>query len=286
VVANGGLLVKPKLVTEIGGSPTPTEVPKRVLRADTAATMRTMMEGVVLNGTGRTIRLHGWSNAGKTGTAQIFENGHYAHMYNASFMGFAPVQNPALVAIVTINGTTGNLGMGALAAGPVWAKIMDEALRLYNVPKDLPELPDSNASPLQLDDFIETAEIEGNTGPNILEEDPSAMPKLADIPVGEEGAAAVPQSAPAPGVSTTGKPSGKEAEGEPESEAMPASPVSSYTGPVVPDFRGKAMRVVVREAYSMGLAIRPEGSGVARMQAPAPGSPLNPGATIRVLFAR
>ena len=46
-VANGGLLVKPKLMTEIDGTPTPTEQPKRVLRADTAATMRAMMEGVV-----------------------------------------------------------------------------------------------------------------------------------------------------------------------------------------------------------------------------------------------
>ncbi len=104
-VANGGLLVKPKLIAEIGGKPTPTEAPRRVLRPETTVTMRTLMEGVVLRGTGRfTIKLNGWTAGGKTGTAQIFENGHYTHLYNASFMGFAPVNNPALVAIVTING--------------------------------------------------------------------------------------------------------------------------------------------------------------------------------------
>ncbi len=280
-VANGGLLVKPKLVTEIDGHATPTEPAKRVLRADTAATMRALMLGVVLNGTGRTIKLNGWSDGGKTGTAQIFENHHYTHLYNASFMGFAPVNNPALVAIVTINGTTGNSGMGASAAGPVWVKIMNEALRLYNVPKDLPDLPSPNTAPLKPDEHLEVAEIEGDRGTNILEDDPSAMPQLSDIPM-EQGAALVPASTVAGAAQI---PTVTVASSSVAPVPLPA-PVPTYTGPTVPDFRGKPMRAVVREAYAKGISIRPEGSGLARAQAPPAGAPLPVGATIRVVFAR
>ncbi len=281
VVANGGLLVKPRLIAEIGGKPTPTEAPKRVLRPETAVTMRALMEGVVLRGTGRTIKLAGWTDGGKTGTAQIFEDKHYTHLYNASFMGFAPVNNPALVAIVTINGSTGNLGMGAYAAGPVWVKVMNAALRRLNVPKDLPEVSAPVAKPVLPADGSDLAMVEGDTGPNILDDDPSAMPSLADISGGEAGAAMVPVSGALP------KPAEPDSARNAAAGAMPALlPAPAYTGPVVPDFRGKPMRAVVRQAYAMGFTIQPEGSGVARSQAPAAGSPIRPGEKIRVLFAR
>jgi membrane peptidoglycan carboxypeptidase len=204
------------------------------------------LEGVVLRGTGKNvIKLHGWSAGGKTGTAQIFEHGHYTHLYNASFMGFAPLNNPALVAIVTINGTEGNLGMGGSVAGPVWSTIMNEALRLYDVPKDVPEKDVPQAAPAKVDESVEVADIEGDLGQNVLEDDPSVMPKLEDIPQ-----------------------------------------VATAVGPVVPDFRGKSMRAVATEAYSQGISVTPQGSGVARNQSPAPGTPLHPGEAIRVLFTQ
>ncbi len=278
-VANGGLLVRPKIVAEIDGKPTPVEAPKRVLRPQTTITMRQLMEGVVLHGTGRSIKLGPWSAGGKTGTAQIFENGHYTHLYNASFMGFAPVNNPALVAIVTINGTEGNLGMGASAAGPVWAALMKEALREFNVPKDLPELPDPAVKPdkSKPGDTVEIARIEGDQGHNILDDDPSAMPRVEDVPVdpGEQGAAIAPAAVLA------------EVKDEAGASLAVAAPVKPrLAGPVAPDFRGQAMRRVVSEAYAMGIIVKPEGSGVARFQAPAPGAPIHPGEIIRVLFAR
>jgi hypothetical protein len=188
-------------------------------------------------------------------------------------MGFSPVNNPALVAIVTINGTTGDAGMGASAAGPVWVKVMDEALRLYHVPKDLPETPVVPPAQSAPEENTEIAQIDGDPGPNILQDDPSAMPSLADVPASEEGAELVPKSGVIPVVTAQNAPAG-------------AVPVPVYTGPVAPDFRGKAMRVVVREAYALGFPIQPEGSGVARSQIPAPGSPVHAGEQIRVMFAR
>ena len=71
VIANGGFLVKPRLTLD-----TPVARPVRVLRPDTAITMRSMMEGVVIKpyGTGhKYARLLGYTSAGKTGTAQIYD---------------------------------------------------------------------------------------------------------------------------------------------------------------------------------------------------------------------
>jgi len=106
--------------------------------------MRQMMEGVVVlkYGTGhKTARLDGYSSAGKTGSAQIYDYAarHYTKMYNASFMGFAPVTNPAIVVVVTLNGTTGSAGFGGAAAGPVFRAVAMEALRVLDVPKDIPD---------------------------------------------------------------------------------------------------------------------------------------------------
>ncbi len=94
------MLVKPKLILKRGDKPRgPTEPPVRVLKPETVMTMRMMMEGVHMNPRGTahsTARLDGYTSAGKTGTAQIFDSQthHYTHFYNASFMGFTPVTNP------------------------------------------------------------------------------------------------------------------------------------------------------------------------------------------------
>ena len=101
-----------------------------------------MMEGVVLHGTGMRARLDGYSSAGKTGSAQIYDYAthRYTHNYNASFMGLAPVTNPAVVVVVTLNGTSGGAaGQGARVAAPVFRTVAQEALRVLDVPKDIPE---------------------------------------------------------------------------------------------------------------------------------------------------
>lgn len=230
VIANGGLLVKPRLILKRGGEPVRTEPPVRILKPETAITMRQMMEGVVLRGTGTKARLDGYSSGGKTGTAQIFDTQthRYTHSYNASFMGFAPLTNPAIVVVVTLNGTTGSTGYGGPVAAPVFRVVASEALRVLDVPKDLPEgMPPENGTGDMND--LSIADL-GSDQPNILED--------------------------------------------------------SEPGPKVPNFRGKSMRVVVEEAASLGIPILLDGSGIARAQAPPPGSPLHSGERIRVQFAR
>jgi len=157
---------------------TPTEPPTRILKPQTAITMRQMMEGVVISPHGtahRHVRLAGYTAGGKTGTAQIFDlkTHHYTHLYNASFMGFAPVTNPAFIIVVTLNGTTGNGGMGGAVAGPVFQAVATEALRVLDVPRDLPdaepEPAPEEAAPADEANDLAIADL-GSPAPNVMEE--------------------------------------------------------------------------------------------------------------------
>jgi len=190
VIANGGLLVRPRLILKKGDRVIPPAAAVRIIKPETAITMRQMMEGVVLYGTGRLVaKLQGYSSGGKTGSAQIFDTAshRYGHSYNGSFMGFAPVTNPAIVVVATVNGTHGESGFGGPTAGPVFRAVTTEALRLMDVPKDLPE---QETRPLvlvanNLDSADDLADASlGSDQPNILDdpEDDAAAPNGPRVP--------------------------------------------------------------------------------------------------------
>ena len=260
VIANGGLLVKPKLILQRGtpGRPVvqPAEQPERILKPETTVTMKQLMERVVLVGTGKRARLDGYTAGGKTGSAQIFdyETGHYTHKYNASFMGFAPLSNPAIVVIVTLNGAS---QYGGAVAAPVFQKVATEALRLLDVPKDLPDqLPyKKEDKPAPVNDL------------SIAGLSPSGPP-LPDAPLGETAAA------PRYGPITA------------EAAAATHAAALNVFGPKVPDLQGLTMRSVMAECLAKGLPVEVSGSGIARAQAPPPGTILPPGARVRVVFVR
>lgn len=137
VFARDGELVPLTLVkagTEVHG--------ERVLSAQTARAVRAMLEAAVQpGGTGPRARITGWRVAGKTGTAHKLENGSYApDKYLSSFVGFAPASAPRLVVAVMIDEPAGQYYGGAVAA-PVFAQVMQGALRMLNVPHDAPLEP-------------------------------------------------------------------------------------------------------------------------------------------------
>src|SRR5882757_1696890 len=143
-IANGGLIVRPHVVRALRHGTQMTETPEvpahRVIRETTAATMRRMMEGVVLNGTGKLARLDGYTSAGKTGTAQKFDinTGHYsAHNLIASFVGFAPINTPAVTILVQLDSPAGAHEGGQVAA-PTFKRIAQQVLPYLNVPQDVP----------------------------------------------------------------------------------------------------------------------------------------------------
>jgi cell division protein FtsI (penicillin-binding protein 3) len=115
---------------------------ERVLSPQTALAVRAMLEAAVQpGGTGARARIVGWRVAGKTGTAHKLDNGAYAaDRYLSSFVGFAPASAPRLVLAVMIDEPSGQYYGGAVAA-PVFAQVMQGALRLLEVPHDAPLEP-------------------------------------------------------------------------------------------------------------------------------------------------
>ncbi len=134
-IANGGVRVSPTVIagsSDASGNYTPsaTRESVRVISADTAAKMRLMMESVVsANGTAPSAAIPGYRVAGKTGTAQRIDDtcGCYRG-YTASFIGFAPADNPAYVISVTIQDPKG-MHWGGYLGGPVFKKVMSFVLQ-------------------------------------------------------------------------------------------------------------------------------------------------------------
>lgn len=139
-IANGGIFVEPKLVRATVGAnghatPTPPSVQRRALSVGVAHTMNQMLQQVVLAGTGTNAIIPGYVVAGKTGTATIPQPGAARLLvgsYNASFVGFAPANNPTFSMIVVVERPTTTIFGGAVAA-PVFQQVMSYALHHYNI---------------------------------------------------------------------------------------------------------------------------------------------------------
>ena len=162
-IANGGTYLPPHILLqstdEMKGDPRlqpaafhpETELPStlpdgshRVIKELTAAKMRAMMQGIVIEGTGRKAQLNGYSSAGKTGTAEKIDPATHTYSHTklvASFAGFAPVNNPAVsIAVVIDTPTIGGEDMryGGAASAPVFALVAQQVLEYLGIPHDQP----------------------------------------------------------------------------------------------------------------------------------------------------
>jgi cell division protein FtsI (penicillin-binding protein 3) len=151
-IANGGLQPQPRIVERmldesgISVAVEPQGPMERSLSSATAATLTEMLEGVVLDGTGKRAAVPGYRLAGKTGTAQkIGETGGYEKgRYVASFTGFGPLPQPRFAAIVVLYEPEGAWYHGGDVAAPVFSEVAAAFLRLWRIPPTEP-LPSSGA---------------------------------------------------------------------------------------------------------------------------------------------
>lgn len=109
----------------------------QVMQPKTAQQILTMMEAVLQGGTGKDARIEGYRVAGKTGTARVAgKNGYKDKKYTSSFVGIAPVTKPKFIVVVVIHEPSRKGYYAAAVASPLFAKVMEGALRLFNVPGD------------------------------------------------------------------------------------------------------------------------------------------------------
>jgi cell division protein FtsI (penicillin-binding protein 3) len=123
-IADGGILKQPQLIERIGDEKIHEPKGHRVIEPGVAAEVREMLEGVLAaGGTASEVSVPGYTLAGKTGTAQVAENGTYSETkYVASFIGFAPAQDPKFLAAVIVDQPQGDIYGGSVAA-PAFGQI-------------------------------------------------------------------------------------------------------------------------------------------------------------------
>jgi cell division protein FtsI (penicillin-binding protein 3) len=145
-IANGGVLMKPYIVSEIRDAQGNVkkqnlpQVKRRVISPETAHAVTRILEGVVTDGTGEKAAIDGFRVAGKTGTAQKIDSrtGRYsASQFVSSFVGYAPADNPKLAMIVIIDEPQGEAWGGAVAA-PVFSRIGEQVLNYLGVSSNEP----------------------------------------------------------------------------------------------------------------------------------------------------
>jgi cell division protein FtsI (penicillin-binding protein 3) len=134
-IANGGILRPPHIVASVGGKATRPPAGHRVISEATAASVRKMLEGVIgPGGTASGAEIAGYDLAGKTGTAEKAENGVYSKdKYVASFVGFAPANQPKLLVAVMVDEPKGEIYGGQVAA-PAWKEIVNFSLSYLKIP--------------------------------------------------------------------------------------------------------------------------------------------------------
>jgi len=269
----------------------------RVISELAAAQMRKMMEGVVLYGTGKPAQLDGYSSAGKTGTAQKIDP--VTHLYSktmhiASFVGFAPVNNPVISVAVIIDSPHGDY-YGTAVSAPVFAEVAQQVLEYLGVPHDIDVRPATmpKQPPVKEDDSADANEDvqalyqAANDLPSDdpLRAAPPAPAPAAPVVPSDAAASATPTTNASPGPSPTALPH------SPNSANANASPaanivIASANQLRVPALVGLSMREVIEQAGIAGLEVEITGAGTAREQAPAPGTMVSVGTKIVVRCAR
>jgi cell division protein FtsI (penicillin-binding protein 3) len=335
-IANGGVYVPPHILLKstdlMQGDPKlkpaafhpesslPDPLPEgahRVVSEMTAAQMRKMMEDVVLIGTAHgAVHLNGYSAAGKTGTAQKIDprtRTYSKTKFVASFVGFAPVNNPAITIAIVMDSPDHSMHFGAQASAPVFQELAQQILEYLGVPHDIEVKSTANLTTVmagsdseehvaETDESVEKLFAEVNDLPP---DDPLRQPQQANNqPVAQaaEGKTAEPEAAGSMAAVNPTAPALAQANpAPPDSGPVPqllVSPppvrptadgavvVDSTKKVSVPSFVGQPVRRVVEQAGTSGLAVQVVGSGLAREQAPAPGTMVPTGTEVVVRFTR
>ena len=260
-IANGGTLRRPQIIREVlrGNQIVMQENPdpRRVIDETTAATMREMMEQVVLEGTGMPAQPFGYTAAGKTGTAQKIDpaTGRYSKKnYNASFIGYAPVNNPVVTILVNLDSPQGG-HEGGPTAGPVFKEVAEQVLAYMNVPHDMPELPTLEKASLR----------RGARRPSFDKQFDANFAKKSKrvaqtVPLSNPGTASVP-----------------------ESTTVAIAEGQTVT---VPNLVGQSVRGATEACSRLGLTPILVGDGIALDQSPDAGTKVLPGAKVMIHFGR
>jgi len=277
-IANGGELLQPRLVKEIR-TPDGKEVIKtfgkttirRVISRETARELADILSSVVENGSGNRARIAGYTVAGKTGTAQKPGKGGYGQERIASFIGFAPVENPKVAGIIILDEPQGPVKYGGVIAAPFFSTIVGDTLKYLEVkPSKNTEEKRQNLdkNTVVVPNFLHLPRTKAH---QILKEIGLSYRELG---TGEYVIAQNPKAG------VTVKPN--------TTIILYLDEESRYgkelTTVIVPNLTGLTPKEAEETLTKLGLKLSTQGWGIAHQQIPAPGTRLTTGATVTVYF--
>lgn len=292
-IANGGELMRPYLVKQVLDAEGNVveergpEVVRRVISPKTAEDLRNILRSVVMNGSGRQAEIPGYAVAGKTGTAQIagpsggYLRGPKSNM--ASFLAFAPADDPVFVGIVMLYKVGREPSYGGLWAAPVFGRIAGQVLEYLGVPRREIEKAESdsqvrvpNVMNLDLGDAEEV--LLAHQLEVIVEGDPShPIHHHNDQPLSALHGHFVLDQTPPPGA--------RVAPGTRVVLTLYEEAERSLERVAVPNLLGRSMKDAATHLAVLGLRIEIEGTGFAIAQEPEPGTEVTEGSIVAVRFA-
>ena len=177
-IANGGYLLKPRIIKQImdhDGNIVYSEKGeafRQIADKETMEKVRSMLRGVIINGTGKNADIQGWKIAGKTGTAQKWYNGKYSdHKFISNFIGFLPYGNPELLGFIMLDEPKLPYHWGAEGAAPAFRNIM---IRILNMDDSITPPIEKN---IVVEEITENYTLSDNHSNNL----PPALSTIAEF---------------------------------------------------------------------------------------------------------
>jgi len=284
---NGGKLMKPYLVSGIYDTQvdpetgeekrvaveefSPTTV-RQVISPETSAKVRSMLESVVTEGSGKNAYVPGYRVGGKTGTAQKYGEDHQIlqNKHISSFIGFAPADDPEVIVLFMVDEPVADVDYGSVISAPYVKMILEETLMYMGVPREYTEaemsranfvtVPDTTGMDAgeareQLEELGLTVLCVPETEGTVISQNPS---KNSRVPGGNTVLLFI-----------------QPAEGTGDSADLC----------IVPDVTGLSIREANIKLAQAGLPLVIEGNGLAVSQNPAPGTSVERGTEVHVVFA-
>ncbi|MBE5783011.1 MAG: PASTA domain-containing protein [Clostridiales bacterium] len=271
-VVNGGRLMRPYIVKEVLDGegnvidrtrPTVVATP---ISQETSKTMRELLENVVETGGGKNAAIAGYRIGGKTGTAQVYKNGRVvSDVHIGSFIGFAPIDEPQIAVLVTVNEAIVPVDYGSTTAAPFAKQILEEVLPYLGIKKSD---PDAEEKP--------DVTVPNVTGLSVKE---AKSVLTAQGLFAETDGVSDQVSAQAPAAGATLQSGGTVMLYTYQEEPLRAVDLVS-----VPDVSGLSMVEAGRQLRARGFEMEISGSGLSVSQKPSAGQYAALGSTVQVTF--
>lgn len=254
---NGGYLYTPRLASHLQddeGNIVKTfesQMVRQVISEETSAKMRTILEGVVANGGGKNGQIEGYRVGGKTGTAQMYENGVIVQGKNiSSFVGFAPADDPQYMVLFIVREPDVPVTFGSVVAAPFAKEVLEKCLKYGGVEPTEP-----------IADLVETPDFVGKTT-----EEAAAAAQEAGLSLQTNGTGKIAAQSPVAGTKVK---KGSEIDVYGETQSDPATDVK------MPNLVGKTLAQAYDMLEEIGLEMEVDGetgSGVIASQSQKEGT--------------